>query len=122
MKHNYRDWIDLNVPNFKSAYGKCNKLCREMQEVFPELDLVKGWYKDPIWGDREHWWLLDDSGEVVDPTAKQFPTKGLFAYKRVKPGDPKPLGKCMICGAYCYDSEVACSPEHERELNRISNI
>jgi hypothetical protein len=46
----------------------------------PTLTLVRGHYLDPIWGEQEHWWCVKPDGTVVDPTAKQFPSKGNGVY------------------------------------------
>ena len=64
-------WLAANDP-----YGACRAACDAMLLAFPELRLVRGHYLCPLWGDREHWWLVDPGGAIVDPTAAQFPTRG----------------------------------------------
>ena len=53
--------------------GKCKELCEELVESKPTLTLVRGYYFDASWGKQEHWWCKDSSGNIIDPSKKQFP-------------------------------------------------
>jgi hypothetical protein len=108
MNLKYEEWINnWNINN--DPYGKCSEVTLEMQKIFPELIRVRGHYWDAIWGEREHWWLIDPSGETIDPTSKQFPTKGHGEYIQWNEGDPEPTGICPNCGDHCYHGNYCCS-------------
>lgn len=70
----YGDWITWNVEG--SGYGKCERYSAEMALAFPELRRVYGFYYCLVWGQREHFFLVDENNNVVDPTVAQFPSKG----------------------------------------------
>lgn len=100
MEQKYTNWIKTNVIE---TYGKCVEVSQSMAEAFPELTRVRGWYDCPIWGEREHWWCVDLPGDVVDPTAAQFPSKGIGEYRQFEEGvDREAVGKCPNCGGYIY--------------------
>lgn len=99
MKQEYQDYIDKIT--HRQAYGHCYERCMEMKKEFPELIHCKGWYYEAIWNeDREHHWLKTESGEIIDPTAKQFPTNGALTaeYREYKAGDKVRIGCCAYCG------------------------
>ncbi len=83
--------------------GRCSEITLRMQEVFPELTRVRGHYHCWAQGRREHWWLTDPDGNIVDPTYAQFPSQGTGEYVPWVEGDPEPTGKCLDCGEYVYD-------------------
>ena len=98
-----------------SDYMKYRGKCREMSEALvaedPSLRLVRGYYHCPIWGRQEHWWTEKPDGTVVDPTAKQFPSKGIGEYEEFDG-----LLYCENCGmevteeqAYIDGHHVFCS-------------
>ena len=96
----YEEWMaDVGHPE-----GRCEEVTLQMQEVFPELERVRGHYHCWEWGKREHWWLTDPDGEILDPTALQFPSFGAGEYEPWNEGDPEPRGKCLNCGKYVYES------------------
>jgi hypothetical protein len=113
MNHKYQEWIDANVAD---PLGNCAKFTLAMAEVFPELKRVRGFYKCWVWGDREHWWLVDPDGSIVDPTSAQFPTKGNCPYEELPEGTKEPVGRCINCGEYTYDDPNSCSPECYRAI------
>lgn len=83
-------WLSENKP-----HGRCKEASEQMNKQFPELIIVPGFvYTD--WGRREHFWLKDQSGEIVDPTASQFNI--IFEYEEWKPGTPVRVGRCKDCG------------------------
>ncbi len=113
MKTIYANWIKANV---KEAYGKCAEVTLEMQAAFPDqLERVRGQYHCLIWGERDHWWLIDiETGEVVDPTASQFPSKG-GEYVEWDESQPEPRGKCPNCGGKNFTRDYLCSDKCAKE-------
>lgn len=109
-------WTDTEYPTQQSAYGQCADATQRMANVFPTLTRVRGHYHCPVWGMRAHWWLIDEDGTIVDPTSRQFPSAGLGVYEPWQEGDNEPTGKCMHCGNYCYNGDVACSESCQREI------
>lgn len=72
---------------------RCRALATRAAEADPSLTVRWGWYTDPEWGTEEHWWCVDQAGEIVDPTAAQFPSNGSGVYT---PMTDTPA--CEICG------------------------
>jgi hypothetical protein len=97
----YAEWIAANVQD--DGYGQCEEVTLRMAEAFPELRRVRGHYYDLAWGQRGHWWMVDASGKVVDPTVAQFPSKGRGFYDEWDESRPEPIGECYQCGAYIYE-------------------
>lgn len=60
--------------------GKCKEMAEAAIQADPSLTLVRGHYYDPAWGEQAHWWAKRPTGEIVDPTKDQFPSKGTGAY------------------------------------------
>jgi hypothetical protein len=110
MNQLYRDWISKNVTE---TYGYCAEVTEQMAKSFPELRRVRGHYYCTVWGERGHWWLVDEEGNVVDPTADQFPSKGNGVYVEWDDSLPEPSGMCPNCGDYCYDGNYFCSKHCE---------
>jgi hypothetical protein len=109
----YATWIESYA---KNCYSKCAEFTFAMQQEFPELIRVRGDYDCPLWGKRSHWWLKTETGEIIDPTVSQFPTKGAAAdYIEWVEGDDEPTGKCLCCGDYVYRSNVFCSDNCRRD-------
>lgn len=104
----YEKWIAENV---KETYGKCAEITLLMQEEFPELKRVRGHYYCLIWGERTHWWLVDELDNIIDPTKDQFPSKGVGHYEPWIEGSPEPTGKCPNCGELIYTGRELCSEE-----------
>lgn len=107
MNNNYKKWIETNIKN--DGFGQCKEATLQMKEFFPELTRIRGHYYCPIWGEREHWWLTTPQGEIVDPTAAQFPSKGIGHYEPWNESQQEPTGKCPNCGKYCYNGKTTCS-------------
>ncbi len=112
MRADYRQWIDTHYPSQASAFGSCKEASAAMVAVFPELRQVNGHYFDPRWGEREHWWCVAADGEIVDPTARQFPSRGFGPYVELDPNAKVPSGMCPECGGYAYDGETFCCESH----------
>ena len=109
MKPEYLEWIRTNYPTYESCYGYCKEACEKMLLEFPELTLQRGHYYCYSWGERMHWWLTDADGKEVDPTAKQFPSKGAGVYIIWDESQPEPIGQCPNCGELCYDGNYCCT-------------
>lgn len=90
-------------------YGKCAEITLQVQRQTPDLKRVRGHYDCPIWGKREHWWLINSTGEIIDPTKEQFPSKGIGEYIPWTEGNPEPTGKCLECGKYTFNMQHFCS-------------
>ena len=105
MKKTYFAWIAQHVPG--NPIGMCSGVTLKMQKAFPELKRVRGWYRCRFWGERDHWWLVSPEGEIIDPTADQFPSLGGGEYRPIDESNPDQLvrvGKCMDCGGPVYDT------------------
>jgi len=114
MKEEYQDYIDkLDKDNLM---GKCKEISEKMKEEFLELTLVRGHYYCLVWGERCHWWLVDENNEIVDPTALQFPTKGNGIYIPWVEGTEEPTGKCLNCSALVYKEKQFCCESCEEEF------
>lgn len=104
-----------------SDYLRYRGRCKEMSEALAAekgYTLVRGWYNEPMWNTREqHWWCVDDQGNIHDPTRKQFPSGGIKEFYEeftgVMPCEQcgKPMTEDMqyatdcrypICSAQCY--------------------
>ena len=100
MKPEYREWMAQNP----FGPGQCREATEAMQAAFPELRRVRGhvylWNTDK---QPPHWWLVDTEGEVVDPTAHQFPT--LLGYEPHDESRGEPVGMCAECGGYIYPTD-----------------
>lgn len=122
MDSKYRKWIEINVTG--SGYGQCAETTLKMLEAFPELVRVRGYYYDCVWGPREHWWLITSTGEVIDPTKAQFPDQD-GTYEELPRNAEEPVGQCMNCGEYCFESlggtTNTCSDKCSRETEACYN-
>lgn len=107
LESKYKKWVQSNVS--KDCLNQCEGISLKMSQDFPELMRVRGFYYDIIWGIQEHWWCETSAGEIVDPTASQFPTRGKGGYRSVKSTAPEPSGKCIDCGNYVYDGKTFCN-------------
>ena len=121
MNADYEAWIVAHVP--ENSAGRCAEITQEMVAAFPELTRVRGHFNDAVWGRRAHWWLVDRDGSIVDPTAAQFPCKGVGFYEPWPEGTEEPTGKCLNCGEYAYGHQTFCSKiceiETTAEMNAI---
>ncbi len=92
----YIAWIADYMERNRSVFGRCKEAVKEMVQQFPELTAVPGHVQVPGWGKRGHWWCTTKEGQIVDPTASQFPH--IYSYEPWKPGDEVMVGKCFNCG------------------------
>jgi hypothetical protein len=112
----YAEWMEKNVTD---PYGTCREVTREMVKAFPHLRRVRGHYHCFSWGDREHWWCEDEHGNVIDPTRKQFPSRGCGTYTEWDDSQAEPTGKCPNCGEYCYGGEQVHEHCHDEFLRSL---
>ncbi len=116
MLSQYVEWIKKYLAN-SFGMGTCKETTERMQLAFPELERVRGHYYCPIWGEREHWWLVDSESQIIDPTKDQFPSKGQGVYTAWIEGTEEPTGKCLNCGEYTYgDASSICSERCDVEF------
>lgn len=92
----YVEWMTEHYPTAESAYGQCQKAVQGMILAFPELREAKG-HALTAWGRRQHFWCLTEDGEVVDPTAIQYPT-GVWEYEEATEETLVRVGPCVYCG------------------------
>lgn len=99
----YAQWIkDYEARMGTKVLGQCAKATQEMVETFPELIRVPGHVYPMGWGKRAHWWCVTPTGEIVDPTASQFPGGFAGDYEPFEPGTEVRVGRCMYCGEDLY--------------------
>lgn len=101
MINKYREWIEKYIASHKFIVGLCASATQNMCKEFPELKRVPG---HVIFADgtiHEHWWCEEESGNIIDPTAKQWQLMPV-EYVAWKPGDEVCIGRCMNCGDYIY--------------------
>lgn len=113
----YIGYILKNVPSAPERQaGKCLFYSTEMQKVFPELIMKRGYVSSsenldnfPELGyDRQypHVWLETKDGVVIDPTANQFINLGELDYTELM--HPEKLKKCFGCGRYIDTDLPVC--------------
>ncbi len=66
--------------NYELYRGKCFEMSSALVAENPTFRLVRGHYICPYWGKQEHWWTVDDKGDIHDPTELQFPSQGHGEY------------------------------------------
>lgn len=101
----YKTWIAKNVIE---KNNKCVEVTKAMQEVFPELQRVRGHYHCCFDGKRPHWWLKTINNEIVDPTAEQFKSYPMGGYEEHDESLGEPTGRCMECGDMCFGTYTFC--------------
>lgn len=105
------------MDDYTKYRGKCKQLSEELIEKDPTLTLVRGHYYCPTWNTMEpHWWCEKEDGTIVDPSCKQFPSKGEGKYFpfngivecaecgfEMKEDDEKVIfyGNYAFCSDYC---------------------
>ena len=127
MKEKYAEWIELHYPTPQSALKQCEPAVHAMILNFPELTIVRGQavVEEPhgfIPTKTHHWWCINPEGEVIDPTAHQYP-KRILSYEPLDESKRDPTGKCPNCGCISYASTCLtplcsekCSKEYKKYL------
>lgn len=70
----YTEWIAAYASG--DVRARCGALTHAMAAAFPELRCAFGLYNSvlpPRAGFHTHWWCVTPAGQVVDPSARQFP-------------------------------------------------
>jgi hypothetical protein len=81
--------------------GKCKEMAEEACLQDPSLAIVRGHYDCWMWGKQPHWWCVKPDGTVVDPSAKQFPSKGAGEYIEFDG-----MVECAECGKQMHEHEA----------------
>lgn len=87
--------------DYQKYRGKCKEMSESLVSKNPELRLVRGFYICPVWGEEQHWWTEKPDGTIVDPTCKQFPSKGNGEYVEFDG-----ICNCEICGKEVKENEA----------------
>lgn len=121
----YQEWVIANYLSPQQARLKCAEATQAMVLEFPELTRVRGLahVEEPFSlppTRTPHWWCVDTSGIVVDPTAHQYPTR-ILKYEPVDESLGEPSGKCPNCGNFCYEGNYLCSKFCETEYMAYLN-
>lgn len=121
----YQDWITLNYLTSQKARRACEEATLSMESAFPELIRVRGLavVEEPYGlppTRTPHWWLKTEDGEIVDPTAHQYPTR-ILSYEEADERLGPPTGRCSNCGKLCYKSNYFCSDECSEEYMAYLN-
>lgn len=103
------------MDDYTEFRGKCKEMSEALIEADPTLTMVRGWYHCYIWGPQQHWWVKDINGNIIDPSARQFPSKGNGEYeeydgyidceqcgKRVHEDDAYFDGNHAFCSSSCF--------------------
>lgn len=89
--------------DYKKYRGKCKEMCEELVKADPSLTLVRGHYYEPLWSREDpHWWCVDREGNIIDPTAKQFPTPNIKEFYTEFDG----WTECAQCGKSVEESAL----------------
>jgi len=87
--------------DYRQFRGKCKEMSEAAIEQDPTLKLVRGHYHCPFWGEQPHWWCETPDGKIVDPSAKQFPSKGVGVYVPFNG-----VVECAECGKEMPEAEA----------------
>ena len=69
------------ISGYLKFRGQCKKLVDSLIKEDSTLMPIRGYYHCPFWGKQAHWWAVTPKGEIVDPSARQFPSKGKGEYE-----------------------------------------
>lgn len=98
-------WISDRYPTADSAKLQCSEATLELVNKFPFLKRVRGHVM--VQGQlRPHWWCIDPSENVADPTSHQWESPVVF-YDPLDEDAEEPHGKCIYCGDLLYRSRGA---------------
>ena len=110
--------------DYQKYRGKCKEMAEAACKDDASLRLVRGYYFCPMWGQQPHWWCERTDGSVVDPSAKQFPSKGIGDYiefdgnvdcancgKTMREDSvPYAEGRYAFCSYCCYGQFIGVVP------------
>jgi hypothetical protein len=88
MKQEYQNWIIKNYPKDVPISLQCTEVIKSMIKAFPKLIVCRGFIltKEPLDLSPEcisHWWLKDETGEIIDPIVFHYQTE-IMAYQIVE--------------------------------------
>lgn len=89
------------LSDYQKFRGKCKDMVDAAVAKDPTLTAVRGYYHCPMWGKQEHWWAMREDGSILDPTKRQFPSKGAGEYE---PFDGNV--ECAECGKVVPEDEA----------------
>ena len=92
----------MSDTDYKKFRGKCKEMAEALVKADPTLRLVRGHYHCPMWGRQAHWWTVKPDGVIVDPSVRQFPTKGMAA-EYVEWSGVEP---CINCGDAVVEADL----------------
>ncbi len=110
----------MQATDYMKYRGKCKESCEDLVKKDSSLTLVRGHYICPINGKEQHWWCKDSDGNIIDPTVKQFITKGVGAEyvefdgmiacdecgKRIREEEADIDGRYAFCSYQCHGKFV----------------
>jgi len=84
--------------------GKCKEFAEKYVTDNPDFRVACGFYYDPLMNsDEEHYWCVNkETGEIHDPTRKQFPSGGIPSFYREFNG----FFSCEQCGKECHHESM----------------
>lgn len=82
--------------------GKCREFCDELIKSDPTLILVRGYFHCVFDGKQPHWWCKKPDGTIVDPTIRQFTSKGIAGEYEEFDGNVE----CSECGKIIPEEEA----------------
>jgi len=94
------EWIKTHYPTSESARLQCAEATLALTQAFPYLRRVRGHAMVEIHL-RPHWWCLTETGDILDPTAHQWPNPPTF-YELLPDNFEEPHGKCLECGELLF--------------------
>ena len=92
----------MSESDYLTYRGKCKEFVDKAIEEDSTLIAVRGYYHCPIWGKQSHWWCKKEDGTIVDPTARQFPSKGIGDYEEFDG-----IVECSQCGKRMKEHEAS---------------
>jgi len=97
----------MEQTDYQKYRGKCKEYSEKLCAENPHLRLVRGYYYCTAWGKQEHWWVENASGNVIDPTKDQFPSKGSGVYEEFD-GNLY----CEYCGNPVHEDQAYFNGHH----------
>ena len=126
----YAEWIKDYIESIggpEATLQKCGAATEAMVHDFPELKRVRGHVLVPTRGEPHkkwpHWWCVAPNGDIVDPTAAQFPF--IIDYIPHDEAKGEPTGKCPDCGDLVYGGSLfcdeACEAKYREYLGTVND-
>lgn len=104
------------IDDYTKYRGKCREMSEALVATDPTLTLVRGHYYCPIWNrDEPHWWCVKPDGTIVDPTAKQFGSKGMGEYTPFNG-----IVECAECGKKVAEEDAKFDSNYAFCSNRCN--